>query len=112
MYTREQEKESIQKTVAAFEKVMGQKPTGYLSPGHASTPHTLELVAEAGIVWWADPLNSDPSSPRGERLWWFRTMFRAATTILRTARVERPEIFCRSRRTSSMHGGIFMAVSG
>jgi peptidoglycan/xylan/chitin deacetylase (PgdA/CDA1 family) len=59
MYTREQERESIQKTVAAFEKVLGQKPTGYLSPGHASTPHTLELVAEAGFVWWADPLNSD-----------------------------------------------------
>ena len=38
MYTREQEREAIQKTVAAFEKVLGQKPTGYLSPGHASTP--------------------------------------------------------------------------
>jgi hypothetical protein len=59
MYTREQERESIQKTVAAFAKVLGQKPTGYLSPGHASTPHTLDLVAEAGFVWWADPLNSD-----------------------------------------------------
>ena len=59
MYTREQERESIQKTVAAFEKTLGQKPTGYLSPGHASTPHTLELVAEAGFIWWADPLNSD-----------------------------------------------------
>ena len=59
MYTKEQERESIQKTVAAFEKVLGQKPTGYLSPGHASTPNTLELVAEAGFVWWADPLNSD-----------------------------------------------------
>jgi hypothetical protein len=59
MYTKEQERESIQRTVAAFEKVLGQKPTGYLSPGHASTPNTLELVAEAGFVWWADPLNSD-----------------------------------------------------
>lgn len=59
MYTREQERESIQKTCAAFEKVLGQKPTGYLSPGHASTDNTLDLVAEAGFVWWADPLNSD-----------------------------------------------------
>jgi len=59
MYTRDEERESIQKTVTAFERVLGQKPTGYLSPGHASTPHTLELVAEAGLVWWADPLNSD-----------------------------------------------------
>ena len=32
MYTKEQERETIQKTVAAFEKVLGQKPTGYLSP--------------------------------------------------------------------------------
>ena len=28
MYTKEQERESIQKTVAAFEKALGQKPTG------------------------------------------------------------------------------------
>ena len=59
MYTKEQERESIQKTVTAFQKVLGQKPTGYLSPGHASTDNTPELVAEAGFVWWADPLNSD-----------------------------------------------------
>jgi peptidoglycan/xylan/chitin deacetylase (PgdA/CDA1 family) len=60
MYTREQERESIAKTVAAFEQVLGEKPTGYLSPGHSSTPHTLELVAEQKcFVWWADPLNSD-----------------------------------------------------
>lgn len=59
MYTKEQERESIRKTVKAFETVLGQKPTGYLSPGHASTDNTLELVAEAGFVWWADPLNDD-----------------------------------------------------
>jgi peptidoglycan/xylan/chitin deacetylase (PgdA/CDA1 family) len=60
MYTREQEREAIAKTVAAFDKVLGEKPTGYLSPGHSSTPHTLELVAEQKcFVWWADPLNSD-----------------------------------------------------
>jgi peptidoglycan/xylan/chitin deacetylase (PgdA/CDA1 family) len=60
MYTREQERESIQKAIAAFAKVLGEKPTGYLSPGHSSTPHTLDLVAEAGcFAWWADPLNSD-----------------------------------------------------
>jgi len=60
MYTREEERESIAKSVAAFEKVLGEKPTGYLSPGHSSTPHTLELVAEQkSFVWWADPLNCD-----------------------------------------------------
>ena len=59
MYTREEERKSIQDTVAAFKNVLGAPPTGYLSPGHASTDNTLELVAEAGFVWWADPLNSD-----------------------------------------------------
>ena len=60
MYTRDQEQEAIRNTIAAFEKVLGQKPTGYLSPGHASTPHTLDIIAEAGCFkWWADPLNSD-----------------------------------------------------
>jgi allantoinase len=60
MLTREQERESINKSIAAFQKELGEKPTGYLSPGHSSTPHTLELIAEAGcFLWWADPLNSD-----------------------------------------------------
>jgi len=60
MHTREQERESIEKSIAAFERVLGEKPTGYLSPGHSSTPHTLDLVAEQScFVWWADPLNSD-----------------------------------------------------
>jgi allantoinase len=60
MYTREQEHEMIHRTIAAFDKVLGQKPTGYLSPGHASTPHTLDIIADAGCFkWWADPLNSD-----------------------------------------------------
>src|SRR3954462_2159677 len=30
MYTREQERESIAKTVAAFDQVLGEMPTGYL----------------------------------------------------------------------------------
>jgi peptidoglycan/xylan/chitin deacetylase (PgdA/CDA1 family) len=58
-YSREQERESIRKTVAALEKVLGQKPVGYSSPGQALKPRTLELVAEAGFVWCGDPLNSE-----------------------------------------------------
>jgi peptidoglycan/xylan/chitin deacetylase (PgdA/CDA1 family) len=60
MFTRDQERESIVKSIAAFERVLGEKPTGYLSPGHSSTDHTLELVAEQKcFIWWADPLNCD-----------------------------------------------------
>jgi peptidoglycan/xylan/chitin deacetylase (PgdA/CDA1 family) len=60
MYTRDQEQEAIRKTIAAFEKVLGQRPTGYLSPGHASTPHALDIIAEAGCFKsCAGPLNRD-----------------------------------------------------
>ena len=59
MYTREEEDESMKKTIAAFEECFGTRPTGYLSPGHCYTDNTLDLVAENGYVWWADPLNDD-----------------------------------------------------
>jgi allantoinase len=59
MMTRAQEQASIKKTVSAFENVTGEKPTGYLSPGHAYTDNTLDLVTKAGYTWWADPLDYD-----------------------------------------------------
>lgn len=59
MYTREEEDESMKKTIEAFEDNLGARPTGYLSPGHCHTDNTLELVAENGYTWWADPLNDD-----------------------------------------------------
>ena len=31
MYTREQEKESMEKTIKSFEEVLGDRPHGYLS---------------------------------------------------------------------------------
>ena len=100
MYTREQERDSIQKTIAAFAKVLGEKPTGYLSPGHSSTPHTLDLVAEAGcFVWWADPLNSDVPytvEARGRKSSSFPTTCRAATTTRPTAPAARRATCCRS----------------
>ena len=46
MYTREEEDESMKKTIAAFEECFGTRPTGYLSPGHCYTDNTLDLVAE------------------------------------------------------------------
>ncbi len=59
MYTRDEEDESMKKTIKAFEENLGERPTGYLSPGHCHTDNTLELVAENGYTWWADPLNDD-----------------------------------------------------
>ena len=54
MLTREQERENIQKTVAAITKVTGEKPTGWSSPGVRSTDNTLELIAEAGLLYHCD----------------------------------------------------------
>ncbi len=59
MYTKNEERESIRKTIKAFESVLGERPYGYLSPGHCHTDNTLDLITDAGYVWWADPLNDD-----------------------------------------------------
>lgn len=56
------ERESIQKTVAAFERVLGQRPLGYISPGHRPTDKTLQIIAEAGYVWDADFQDRDTAS--------------------------------------------------
>ncbi len=56
------ERESIQKTVAAFEQVLGQRPLGYISPGHRPTDKTLGIIAEAGYIWDADFQDRDTAS--------------------------------------------------
>ncbi|MFQ5929955.1 MAG: polysaccharide deacetylase family protein [Acidobacteriota bacterium] len=62
MYDEAAERESIQKTVAAFERVLGQRPLGYISPGHRPTDKTLEIIAEAGYIWDADFQDRDTAS--------------------------------------------------
>ncbi len=59
MYTKEEENESIRKTIKAFEDNVGVRPYGYLSPGHCHTDNTLDLIEKAGYIWWADPLNDE-----------------------------------------------------
>jgi peptidoglycan/xylan/chitin deacetylase (PgdA/CDA1 family) len=54
MLTREQERENIHKTVEAITQVTGEKPTGWSSPGVRSTDNTLELIAEAGLLYHCD----------------------------------------------------------
>ncbi len=54
MLTREQERENIQKTVEAITRLTGEKPTGWSSPGVRSTDNTLELIAEAGLLYHCD----------------------------------------------------------
>jgi peptidoglycan/xylan/chitin deacetylase (PgdA/CDA1 family) len=51
--TEEQERESVERTVKAFEDVLGQRPRGYISPGHRPTPNTDRIVVDNGYVWEA-----------------------------------------------------------
>lgn len=50
----DQERASLRDTIAAFDKVLGHAPTGYISPGHRPTPNTIPLLLELGFSWCAD----------------------------------------------------------
>lgn len=54
MYNEAEERESILKTIAVFERVLGERPLGYISPGHRPTPNTLSIISDAGCLWNAD----------------------------------------------------------
>ncbi len=62
MFDEKTERESIQNTVAAFERVLKQRPLGYISPGHRPTDKTLGIIADAGYIWDADFQDRDTAS--------------------------------------------------
>lgn len=55
--TEEQEKENIARTTEIFEKVIGHKPAGWISPRATPSPNTARLLAEAGYTWHGDTMN-------------------------------------------------------
>ncbi len=57
--SREEEKESLLKSIAAIKKATGERPYGYMSPGPRPTPNTLEIVAEEGFLWNSDYHDAD-----------------------------------------------------
>ena len=59
VFEKEAERETIRRSVQAFQKVLGVKPSGYLSPGVRPTPNTLELIADEGFIWSSDCINDD-----------------------------------------------------
>jgi peptidoglycan/xylan/chitin deacetylase (PgdA/CDA1 family) len=60
MFTsREEERSSLARTVAAIEDVIGAKLRGYLSPGPRPTPFTLDILTESGFLWTSDYVDSD-----------------------------------------------------
>ena len=52
--SRDEEQQALRDSLAAIEKVTGVRPVGYMSQGPRATPHTLELIAEEGLVWTGD----------------------------------------------------------
>ena len=57
--SKEDEKASLIRTVAALEKAGSGKIQGYLSPGPRPTPHTLDILAELGFLWTHDYADCD-----------------------------------------------------
>ena len=57
--SRDEERDAIRMTLAAIEMATGKRPTGHMSQGPRPTAHTLELVAEEGLVWDADYQDCD-----------------------------------------------------
>jgi allantoinase len=57
--SRENEREFIIKNLADFERIVGTKSEGWVSPGVTPTIHTGKIVAEEGIKFYCDYQNDD-----------------------------------------------------
>jgi peptidoglycan/xylan/chitin deacetylase (PgdA/CDA1 family) len=49
----------VARTLDALEKAIGSRPRGWISPGKLNSPLTPDLLAEAGVEWFADWVNDD-----------------------------------------------------
>jgi len=50
----ENERQNIRKTADAIERVIGQRPVGWLSPRSSPSVNSLRLLAEEGLLWSGD----------------------------------------------------------
>jgi allantoinase len=57
--SHEQEAGLIDRALEDICGATGEKPKGWLSPGHSESPHTLDLLAERGIEFVCDWVNDD-----------------------------------------------------
>lgn len=53
----------VARTLDALESATGARPTGWVSPGRLNSPVTPDLLAEAGVEWFADWVNDDLPYP-------------------------------------------------
>jgi peptidoglycan/xylan/chitin deacetylase (PgdA/CDA1 family) len=57
--TIEEERDAIERSVAAIETATGERPLGYMSPGPRPGPYTLAVCAALGFKWNGDYCDSD-----------------------------------------------------
>jgi peptidoglycan/xylan/chitin deacetylase (PgdA/CDA1 family) len=57
--SRADEQQVIRKSLQTIERATGQRPRGWLGPGLGETFNTLDLLAEAGVVYTGDWNNDD-----------------------------------------------------
>jgi peptidoglycan/xylan/chitin deacetylase (PgdA/CDA1 family) len=57
--TREQQKDDLERTIAAFQKNLGIRPFGFISPGERPTDDTPELLAELGYEYYCGTIHED-----------------------------------------------------
>jgi len=50
----EQERKMIKDTLDALSSVTGERPCGWVSPGHRHTEHTFGYLVKEGIIWTGD----------------------------------------------------------
>lgn len=56
---RDDEKAMIGRCLDRMEQITGTRPKGWISPTMAYSPHTRELLAEAGLLWDGDSRDAD-----------------------------------------------------
>ncbi len=88
------ERALVARTLDALEAATGTRPTGWVSPGRLNSPVTPDLLAEAGVEWFADWVNDDLPYP-------FRTRCRRAD---RDAAAHRAGRHVRHRREPAQRG--------
>ena len=57
--TRDDERALIARCLDGLERITGTRPKGWISPTMAYSPHTRELLAEAGLLWDGDARDAD-----------------------------------------------------
>ncbi len=59
MFDEKAEREVIRRTLEIYERACGRKAKGWLSSSLRSTPNTIDILAEEGLIFITDLLNDD-----------------------------------------------------